>query len=501
MAKKIIFIGPPAAGKTSLRKIFFEGENSSRLLEYALEPTHGKESIVLKLQEEIGIVDLAGQENQFWLEMNKNSIFYSAEIVIIVIDITNPIEEIINFAKRVLKIRNELNPTSIVYLLLHKVDLLKPEKLKEIKLNVNNELFQENLLKISYTSIQRDYFTQTFGLFIDILKTCVNKKVAKAKSNINFFKNTINILYIIQEKVPISKDELINFLKIPRQNTEQIIDMLDRENLINISIINQKETIKLTTMGALYIKNLLYNFTVEDFSKIKGVSLEFKPKEVDKSHAFLGFMIGDKDGKPILITELHDGFFDLFLQAEDREKPIAFELIPMFISALEKFSDEINIKNLPGFTLKGTNIKIQTFNFEMVTVTLFMNSNTDFKSTKKHIEKWFLNLIETNKKDIEYSIETGNVTKIRKLKNTGRKWLQDLNMKYKLMALNHDIFDMKQTKELYQKLDDLSNEKNSFSPKIQKKILKLKQGLVRASLDEDFQSIKEISKKIMSLDL
>ena len=60
MGKKIVIIGPPNAGKTTLRKIFFEGENSTSLLENSLEPTHGVESIILKLKEEIGIFDLAG---------------------------------------------------------------------------------------------------------------------------------------------------------------------------------------------------------------------------------------------------------------------------------------------------------------------------------------------------------------------------------------------------------------------------------------------------------
>ncbi|MHA1844461.1 MAG: hypothetical protein ACTSWE_09400, partial [Promethearchaeota archaeon] len=78
MGNKLIFIGPPGAGKTTLRKIFFEGENTKKLLEYALEPTYGEESIILrlpKIHEEIGIFDLAGQENERWLESEERAIF------------------------------------------------------------------------------------------------------------------------------------------------------------------------------------------------------------------------------------------------------------------------------------------------------------------------------------------------------------------------------------------------------------------------------------------
>ncbi|MFX1594138.1 MAG: Rab family GTPase, partial [Promethearchaeota archaeon] len=82
MSKKIIFVGPPGAGKTTLRKIFFEGESSTKLLEYALEPTYGEESLILRLpglNQNVGIFDLAGQENERWLDTAEKSIFYGTK--------------------------------------------------------------------------------------------------------------------------------------------------------------------------------------------------------------------------------------------------------------------------------------------------------------------------------------------------------------------------------------------------------------------------------------
>ncbi len=83
MSKKIIFVGPPNAGKTTLRKIFFEGENRLKLLKFGLEPTLGQESVILNFSENIGIFDLAGQENWRWLESDEKSIFYDTKILII----------------------------------------------------------------------------------------------------------------------------------------------------------------------------------------------------------------------------------------------------------------------------------------------------------------------------------------------------------------------------------------------------------------------------------
>ena len=143
MSKKIIFVGPPNAGKTTLRKIFFEGEDRSKLLEFGLEPTHGQESVFLKLSEDIGIFDLAGQENVRWLETEEKSIFDETKILIVVIDITSPIEDILNFAEKIIEIRNDLTPSSFIYLLLHKKDLITRDKLTDIKIKITNWLGRE----------------------------------------------------------------------------------------------------------------------------------------------------------------------------------------------------------------------------------------------------------------------------------------------------------------------------------------------------------------------
>ncbi|MHA1369439.1 MAG: hypothetical protein ACTSRA_07000, partial [Promethearchaeota archaeon] len=75
MSKKIIFIGPPGAGKTTLRKIFFEYEFADKLLKHDLEPTYGLESIIVDYGEKIGVFDLAGQENEKWFGSEYEDIF------------------------------------------------------------------------------------------------------------------------------------------------------------------------------------------------------------------------------------------------------------------------------------------------------------------------------------------------------------------------------------------------------------------------------------------
>ena len=501
MGKKIIIIGPPNAGKTTLRKIFFEGENSTSLLENSLEPTHGMESIILKLREEIGIFDLAGQENQYWFEINKNSIFIDSEIVIIVIDISSPLEDIVSFTNTVLTIRNELTPTSIVYLLLHKIDLIDSKKLIDLKIEVDKEFFKESLLKISSTSIKKEYIQKTFGLFIDILKTCITKKVVTDTIDLNFFRDTIYFLHKLQESSPISKLDLQDKLKYSNQNIDRITDVLESNNYIEISKVNNSEMISISDNGVSYINKTLKKFALEELFKIEGDYIEPVTEKSEKKHPFLGFIISDKYGKTMVLSEVSHGTLDSLLVKKFQQDTLDHELIPLFISALEQFSEEINIKNLSGFTLKGTNVKIQTFKFEKATFTLFMNSDTNIKSMKSYIQDWFTNFIVQNKKEIEECIVGGDITEISKLDVECNEWLDELNKKYKVMAINSDIFDIKQVKELYQKLEQLSEDKNLSSQKFVKKINNLKTKLIRASLDEDFNKIRDISKKIYTLHL
>ena len=153
MSKKIIFVGPSGAGKTTLRKLFFEGENSNKLLEYALEPTYGEESLILRLpgiNEDIGIFDLAGQENERWFSVDENSIFLDTKVILVIIDITAGLDEIITFIKRVIEVRNNLTPETMIYVLLHKIDLVSQKRIRDINAGIGGAFPVEKYIKFLF---------------------------------------------------------------------------------------------------------------------------------------------------------------------------------------------------------------------------------------------------------------------------------------------------------------------------------------------------------------
>ena len=497
MSKKIIFVGPPNAGKTTLRKIFFEGENRIKLLKFGLEPTHGQESVILKICENVGIFDLAGQENWRWLETDEKSVFYNTKILIIVIDITTSIKEILEFIEKVLKIKDELTPSTYIYLLLHKKDLITQDRLADIKLGIIKKFGRENQIKIAYTSIMKKYFLEMLSLFMEILKTCTSKLIDKERVNFDLLKITIDLLYFIHEEIVISKMDLIKKLKVSDKKMDYIMNVLDNEGFIKVSKAQNLPLYSLTVKGKKYFNDISRDFFIDSFN-VETNLLEANLKGKLRP-PLLGFMVADKDGKTLMTTELYDDIFGEILNSKNDEIHTDHELIPMFICALERFSGELNIQNLSGFKLKGTNIRLQTYRYDIITVTLFINGRTNIRPIKDQIKDWFDNFFKKYEKEFESSIISCNVSRLVELREEGREWLVDLNQKYQKLAVNIEIFDFRQATELYEKLEDISQNVNvNYSTLIQK-VKTLKTNLMNAVYDENFKEIRDIANVVHNL--
>ncbi len=107
--------------------------------------------------------------------------------------------------------------------------------------------------------------------------------------------------------------------------------------------------------------------------------------------------------------------------ASKNQSKADIELIPMFISALEKFSMEINIKDLSGFNLSGTNLNMQIFGYDNYTVTFFMNPNINKEVVESQIYIYFFNLFEDNKNLFKDAIRIGSIEGILPFQEQGRK--------------------------------------------------------------------------------
>ncbi len=501
MSKKIIFIGPSGAGKTTLRKIFFEGENSNKLLEYTLEPTYGEESLILRLpgiNQDVGIFDLAGQENERWLDTDEKAIFYDSKLILIVIDITTNFDDITAFIKKVIEIRNNLTPSTIIYVFLHKIDLVSQKRIRDYKSIIKSEFLKEKLLSFLFTSLKKKYFTKTFSYFIDIMKICLHDLISDEGLLFNIIDESLKLIHQIDKEVVLPKENLSEKLNRPKKLINYLIESLVRKKHIEVSNVEGKELLSLTEKGKNIYKDIFQKFSSSILTNVGEESIISESSLDRKLPPFIGAFIADKDGKNLSKLELFENALEEFISnnvpTDGSIVPVELDLIPMFISALEKFSLELNIQDLTGFSLKGTNLKMHVFGFEDYTVTIFMNPDVNIKAIENKINNCFKNLFDKYKTEFEKSVITGQIDNLYPAMKEGRKWLSELNDSYQSKVINSEIFDNKQAKDLYSKIDGLYNEiSKQFSITLEK-IKKLKVSVMKSILENNFEELKKIAK-------
>ena len=178
--KKIVLIGPPGAGKTSIYKVYFEMCNPLKLLDISLEPTRGINSSVYSLfNSNLGILDLAGQENEVWLTPNIE-VFDQSNVIICIFDVMNSLESIVSFLIKIIKIKTKLNLSKCkIFAFLHKIDLVKPsylfQKIKAIIDFFKLQYHRGQEIEIFKTSITEDFFFDTYNIIGGILSLLFQK--------------------------------------------------------------------------------------------------------------------------------------------------------------------------------------------------------------------------------------------------------------------------------------------------------------------------------------
>lgn len=218
MATKVTFIGKPAMGKTTIKKVIFEGEDPNELILFPLEATIGiKYSMHEFMNTKVSLIDAPGQSLPIILEDEQKQIitFGDSSAIIYIFDYPTWISEsqdLIDDVKKIYEIRKKHGFDAKIILFLHKIDLLITKKIGSMLALIRRQIIRQlNLpeeLPIYFTSLHPNLIYTTYNAISDTisnfsedtstLKEIIRKKITDLPKTSCFISNQEDNL-IIQE--------------------------------------------------------------------------------------------------------------------------------------------------------------------------------------------------------------------------------------------------------------------------------------------------------------
>jgi len=521
MTKKIVFVGPPGSGKSTLRRLFFEGESAFDLLSLPLEPTRGSEIFTYRLREEIGVFDLSGQELNRWLGQEQE-IFHQTDLIMITLDATTEFALCSKLINQILKIQQEKCPEASCYILFHKIDLLSSKDYKILKENIKEKILKIEECSIYYTSIKNEFYLNTFNVVLDILDDIQSKQIIHTPYNFDIFRSLAGLLSVLQKNKVANFTELTSSLNIHQHDLANLLNQLGKEQYVLSRNYGADQVFFLSDEGEDYYQKIVQRFLHKRdandsrnlpnfaFPAVEDVTFErfdFNLSKIDNKKylssicekLIYGIIISDEHGRSLIIVE--NGEHALLNALTTEQNPgFDIELVPMFINALYRFSTEINIKGFTGFQLQGRNINVHSLQFNTFTLTCFTSPYFNPELMKDAFIEMFDRFSIRYHSELESFMSTGNATPFQEYKSTFLRDLQYITVEFlKQIDTNVDEKSMNSYKELYRKLDGIQLSMVSDTLRIKLKDFKLK--FIQAILDHDYTTLDDLSKKVNALSL
>ncbi|MHA1793427.1 MAG: ADP-ribosylation factor-like protein [Promethearchaeota archaeon] len=175
--KKILILGHTGSGKTSIKKVVFEGVSPSKLLYEPVPPTRGVEPTVYSwLDLTMGIFDTSGQELATLLsDVNEQPFsFENTDLLLYVMDVNswsfNQIE-MTSELKKINELLKDYCPHAKIIIFLHKIDLVPSGSMVQTLARIKKEIEEKTRINVLLTSIHPRYIHYLHDAFSFLLSS------------------------------------------------------------------------------------------------------------------------------------------------------------------------------------------------------------------------------------------------------------------------------------------------------------------------------------------
>ncbi len=496
MFKKLVLIGPPGVGKTTIKQIIFEGQSTESLLNTPLEPTRGNELTIVEFKsEKIAINDLSGQELERWLT-KEPEVFNQADLILIFLDVSMKWESQIEFLKDLFDLLLKWAPLAKVTLFLHKTDMIQPE-IQDFLMSKIVEFQRSSPISFDFhfTSIVGKYFPK----FLDIFFESVFKLHIPDEEQGQFIQNSILCIYQILNHLYSKGDMSENYLLIEnnltQENYQPIKEVLAKLQFIRESDTSEDPIVQLLQKGrdfCLFLKNY---FEIVTDSHNRKSKVEKGLGGHKSGDPVLGVIISDDIGRDLCMVETIPNELRNILNINSTHSDAMVDFVSMFLSALFSLSLTLELPNLSEILLKGTEIDYFVLQKKPFLFIYFINPLISISSLKEPLNR-VANFVIDRFNDILMTFkQKGDILpSISNLKEVLLLKIQEINTITKQQT-KETMFDEIYGKELFLTLDELSQDPNlPFN-----QIKDLKKRLIGAILNKNPQELHDIELRLTKM--